>query len=149
MVVWVSPGQAVIFELLRWTSERSHAATNELGSTRSTKVVSSVHNPTLPVAADARKFSSTYIHSSACERHILHLAHTVWAQEDATTHCSELATGQPHLLSYPNVERAVDVRLQGEELLPAEFSIVVFQHQSFLLTEEFAQLALQENEPAL
>ena len=40
--------------------------------------------------------------------------------------CIEVATGQPRLQTCQSVERASDLRLQGEELLPEEYSIIVF-----------------------
>ena len=62
--------------------KRSLAATNELVSTLSTKVVSPAPIPPRPVAADPS--------CPALSRDVLHLARTVWAQDDAQTHCSEL-----------------------------------------------------------
>ena len=70
-------GHAVIFELLRWTGKRSPAATNELRSTLSIKVVSSVPFPPLPVAADPGRFF--HMHPLLSLNDILHLADTVWA----------------------------------------------------------------------
>ena len=48
---------------------------------------------------------------------------------------------------YQNFERPVNCRLQGEELLPVEYSMFAFGLQSFHSTEKIAQLALQESEP--
>ena len=81
------------------------------------------------------------------ERGILHLVHTVSAEDDAKIRCSELPNEQPHLCTYPNFGRIVDFLLQGEQLLPVEYSSFVFRLTSFLSTKELSQLALQENEP--
>ena len=89
----------------------------------------------------------SHLHPCQLLRDILHLAHSLWAQDDTKIHCNNIATGQPLLSTYPNVERAVDVCSRAEEHLPVEYSIFVFPLHSFLSTEEFAQLALQENEP--
>ena len=58
-----------------------------------------------------------------------------------------IAASLQQLSTDPNIESAVDCLLQGEELLPVEYSIFLFRHQAFLTTEEFAQHALRENEP--
>ena len=117
------PRHAVFFffELLRWTSKLSPAATNENGSTLFNQggVIS-----TQQVQADFLPFAST----PDLERDTLQLANTVWVQDDAQSHCSELATGQPLLSTYRKKKRKnVDVLLQGQELLPVEYSILVFR----------------------
>ena len=101
VAVLVSSGHAVIDEPLRWTNKRSSAARNELGSTPSIKVVPSID----------------FISRMPCG-----------LRDDAKTHCSELATGQPFLWTYQRVgERAVDFLVQCEELcLWTTYSILVF-----------------------
>ena len=69
------------------------------------------------------------------------------SKKDAQIHCSELATGQALLWTYTTFETAEVSLIPSEELLLVEYSFFVCRHQSFLSTEEFAQLTLQENEP--
>ena len=83
------------------------------------------------------------------QRDLLHLASAGWAQVHATSHCSELATGQLLLQTYPNFEKDVASRLNGEELLHVEYSTFVFQHESLLSTEEFARLEASRERTAL
>ena len=81
--VWMSEylqHMQYFFDLLGWPGKRSSAAPKELGSTLSIKVVPiSTHCQWQQIQADLLLRAST----PALEREILHLAHTVWAQDDA------------------------------------------------------------------
>ena len=101
----------------------------------------SVPIPPPPVAADLQAdLTATF------EREILHLAHTSWAQDDANIHCSELATGQPLLSTYPDLE-SCRYSVPRPRTSACRVLFFGFRLQSFLSTKGFAQFALQDNEP--
>ena len=74
------------------------------------------------ISTDFPPFAST----PALESGILHLAHTVWVQEDAKMRCSEVATEQSSFLTSPKFERDVDFLTRSESPLLVKSSIVSF-----------------------
>ena len=95
------------------------------------------------IHADVLPFASTPV----LVRGIFHLAHAVWAQEDAKLHCSELATGQPLLLTHSNVREVCG--FCHPRRVPSACKVVDFSFDFKLSSQlrNFSQPAFQENEP--
>ena len=82
---------AVLEELSRWTSERSPAATNELGSTRF-----SHHYPfRYYLWQQNQALFLPNASTPALAKDVLRVAYKVWAEDDAKVRCSEPVTEQP------------------------------------------------------
>ena len=145
-----SPEQAVLKELLRWTSVRSPAAAKKLGPTPPIKVVSYIRTHSSTASSSTLKLIFFHMHPLQLWRRICFISRMLCGLKLMPKFIA-VRLQQSNLFFRP-VEKcasAAACRLQGEELLPVEYSISVFRHQSFLSTEEFAQGALQERKRTL